>query len=87
MRCEKVIIPNKFLSGLESHTPLASEVVVSSKFLKRDDEPHGGSQYLSRNSKESSIVRESVEIMEVAGIFCRGLSILLLGVYAEVQVL
>ena len=36
---------------------------------------------------ESSIVRESVEIMEVAGIFCRGLSILLLGVYAEVQVL
>ena len=75
------------MSGLESHTPLASEVVVSSKFLKRDDEPHGGSQYLSRNNKESSIVRESVEIMEVAGIFCRGLSILLLGVYAEVQVL
>ena len=73
--------------GVESQTPLASEVVVSSKFLKRDDEPHGGSRYLSRNSKESSIVRESVEIMEVAGIFCRGLSILLLGVYAEVQVL
>ena len=73
--------------GVESQTPLASEVVVSSKFLKRDDEPHGGYQYLSRNSKESSIVRESVEIMEVAGIFCRGLSILLLGVYAEVQVL
>ena len=73
--------------GVESQTPLASEVVVSSKFLKRDDEPHGGSQYLLKNSKESSIVRESVEIMEVAGIFCRGLSILLLGVYAEVQVL